>query len=300
MLIDWFTVLAQIINFLILVGLLKYFLYGRITRAMDEREHAIAARLEDAAAKHREAEGEAAKHQQQLAAFEQEREQLLDQAKAEAEARRLDLVQEAREEADRLRMVWQEDVRQEAARFLQDLRQRTATQVCEIARRALQDLATADLESHVMKVFLEDVRSLDDEQAAALIDAIREGENTLTVNSAFPLPEKMREEITHTLRECLVNDVEVRFSTTPEIICGVAVEARGQKIVWSLEHYLDVLEHNVAAMLTEKTRQEISKGEQQTTQDGGEILALHPEESATQSEERPLPNTTKESHESGS
>ena len=28
--IDWFTVIAQIVNFLILVALLRYFLYGRI------------------------------------------------------------------------------------------------------------------------------------------------------------------------------------------------------------------------------------------------------------------------------
>ena len=35
---DWFTVIAQIINFLILVALLKRFLYGPIIRAMERRE----------------------------------------------------------------------------------------------------------------------------------------------------------------------------------------------------------------------------------------------------------------------
>ena len=37
MLIDWFTVGAQIVNFLVLVGLLKYFLYEPILKAMDKR-----------------------------------------------------------------------------------------------------------------------------------------------------------------------------------------------------------------------------------------------------------------------
>jgi hypothetical protein len=36
-LINWFTVIAQIVNFLILVVLLKYLLYDRIIKAMDER-----------------------------------------------------------------------------------------------------------------------------------------------------------------------------------------------------------------------------------------------------------------------
>ncbi len=48
MLINWFTVLAQIVNFLILVYLLKRFLYGPIIRAMQEREKKIARRLQDA------------------------------------------------------------------------------------------------------------------------------------------------------------------------------------------------------------------------------------------------------------
>lgn len=60
MLIDWFTVVAQIINFLILVFLLKHFLYGRIINAMDQREARITSRLEEAETQRKEAENEAA------------------------------------------------------------------------------------------------------------------------------------------------------------------------------------------------------------------------------------------------
>ena len=45
MLIDWFTVGAQALNFLILVWLLKRFLYKPILHAIDEREKGIAAQL---------------------------------------------------------------------------------------------------------------------------------------------------------------------------------------------------------------------------------------------------------------
>ena len=38
MLVNWFTVFAQIVNFIILIYLLKRFLYGPIIRAMEERE----------------------------------------------------------------------------------------------------------------------------------------------------------------------------------------------------------------------------------------------------------------------
>jgi F-type H+-transporting ATPase subunit b len=55
MLIDWFTVVAQIINFLILVWLLKRFLYKPILNAIDAREKKIAKELADADAKKAEA-----------------------------------------------------------------------------------------------------------------------------------------------------------------------------------------------------------------------------------------------------
>ena len=45
MLIDWFTVGAQALNFLILVWLMKHFLYQPILHAIDAREKKIAAEL---------------------------------------------------------------------------------------------------------------------------------------------------------------------------------------------------------------------------------------------------------------
>ena len=45
MLIDWFTVAAQAVNFLILVWLLKRFLYKPVLAAIDEREKRIATQL---------------------------------------------------------------------------------------------------------------------------------------------------------------------------------------------------------------------------------------------------------------
>jgi F-type H+-transporting ATPase subunit b len=48
MLIDWFTVVAQVLNFLILVWLLKRFLYRPILNAIDVREKRIAAEVADA------------------------------------------------------------------------------------------------------------------------------------------------------------------------------------------------------------------------------------------------------------
>jgi len=83
--IDLFTLVAQIVNFLILLVALKLLLYGRIVRVMDEREERIAARLNEAEQREQQAEGEKASYQEKRREVEQEREAILAEARDEAD-----------------------------------------------------------------------------------------------------------------------------------------------------------------------------------------------------------------------
>ena len=85
MLIDWFTVVAQVINFLILVWLLQRFLYKPIVNAMQTREERIASQLRDAEKQKAEAEVESAKFRIAHDQLEQRKQELLREAEADAE-----------------------------------------------------------------------------------------------------------------------------------------------------------------------------------------------------------------------
>ena len=87
MLIDWFTVGAQALNFLILVWLLRRFLYKPILHAIDAREKRIATELADADAKKAEAQRERDEFQHKNEEFDQQRAALLRQATDEANGR---------------------------------------------------------------------------------------------------------------------------------------------------------------------------------------------------------------------
>src|SRR5450631_1658984 len=100
MLIDWFTVGAQAINFIILVWLLKRFLYKPILNAVDAREKRVAAELADAAAKKAEAVKERDEFRHKNEEFDQQRVTLLSKAAEEAKAERQRLLSEARQAAD--------------------------------------------------------------------------------------------------------------------------------------------------------------------------------------------------------
>src|SRR5580693_10050623 len=113
MLIDWFTVGAQALNFLILVWLLKRFLYKPILDAIDSRERKIAAELADAAAKKAEAQQEREEFQHKNDEFDQQRAALMSKATDEVKAERQRLLDEARQAADALRAKRQDALTQE-------------------------------------------------------------------------------------------------------------------------------------------------------------------------------------------
>jgi F-type H+-transporting ATPase subunit b len=250
MLIDWFTVGAQALNFLILVWLMKRFLYKPVLHAIDEREKRIAAELADAAAKKDEAAKERDEFQHKQAAFDQQRAALLKQATDEAAAERHRLLEAARQAADALGKKRQETLRAEAQSLGDALRRRTQQEVFAIARKALADLATTNLEERFGEVFTRHLREMGGTEKARLADALKTASPAL-VRTAFDLPAKERATIQNALNETFSADVHVRFETAPELVCGIELATNGLKVGWSIESYLASLEDSVGELLKE-------------------------------------------------
>ncbi|MCK4391053.1 MAG: F0F1 ATP synthase subunit B [Desulfobacterales bacterium] len=252
MLIDWFTVTAQVINFLVLVYLLKRFLYGPIIRAMDQREKRIALRLEEGQKKKDEAQQEMALYQKKNRDLDNQREEKLSRIKEEAEARRKEFINEARNEVDAIRARWHEAIQREKAAFLQNLRQRAGKQTCAIARRVLKDLANVDLERHIIRVFIERLRNLDDQERTALKESIRKSGRKINLRSAFEIPQDMAREIAAVLQNQGTDPVDLQLEISSDLICGIELKVHGRKIAWSLEDYVDTLEEAVVEALEGK------------------------------------------------
>ena len=149
MLIDWFTVIAQVVNFLILVWLLKRFLYQPILNAIDAREKRIAKELADADAKTAEAIQARDEFQHKKEEFDRQRAALLSKATDEATAKCQRLLDDARQAADALSAKRQEMLRNDAHNLNQAISRRTQQEVFAIARKALMDLATTSPQNGV-------------------------------------------------------------------------------------------------------------------------------------------------------
>ena len=254
MLIDWFTVLAQVVNFLILVWLLKRFLYRPILNAIDAREKRIALALAYADAKKAEAQKERDKFRHKNEAFEQQRAALLGKVTDEAKAERQRLLDEARQAADALAAKRQEALRSEQQNLSEALSRRAREEVFAIARKALADLATASLEERMGAVFARRLREMDAKAKAGLGEALKSASAPGLVRSAFELPAKQRAAIQHAINETFSADIHLRFETAPDLVSGIELATDGQKVGWSIAEYLTSLEKRVEELLREKER----------------------------------------------
>jgi F-type H+-transporting ATPase subunit b len=256
MLIDWFTVAAQALNFLILVWLMKHFLYQPILHAIDAREKLIAKELADADAKKAEAQKERDEFQKKNEEFDQQRAARLTQATDEAKAERVRLLDEARKAADALSAKRQESLINDAHNLNQALRRLTQKEVFAITRKVLTDLATVSLEERMGEVFTRRLREMDDKAKTVLGDALKKNSEPALIRSAFELPAAQRAAIQNALNETFSANLPIRFETAPDLVSGIELTANGQKAGWSIADYLASLQNGVGELLKAQDKPE--------------------------------------------
>jgi F-type H+-transporting ATPase subunit b len=249
MLIDWYTVGAQALNFLILVWLMKRFLYKPVLNAIDAREKGIATELANADAKKAEAQKEHDEFQRKNAEFDQQRAGLFSKATDEARAERERLLDEARKAAADLSAKRQETLRSEELNLRQAIGRRTQQEVFAIARKTLTDLATVSLEERLGEVFTRRLREMNGKAKEALGEALRTDSGPGVVRSVFDLPADQRAAIQNALNETFSAEVRVRFETAPDVIGGIELTTNGQKVAWSIADYLASMEKSVGELL---------------------------------------------------
>jgi len=257
MLIDSFTIIAQIINFLILIYLLKRFLFNRIIQIMDEREKQITDQMQDAKTAKETAQKELDEQQRIREELQGKWNEMLAQAKKDAQKKREELVKDARSKIDEEQKNWREAISKQRTAFLRDLRYLSCEQVCQMSRKVLSDLAGEKLENQLIENFLIQLGKLSKEEKDDFIRFIDKDERKIWVDSSFKLNREKESEIRKILEKIIGDKVEINFKVSPKLICGIETRTEGKKISWNIENYLDGLEEQLKKAFTEFSFQEL-------------------------------------------
>lgn len=239
--IDWFTVIAQIINFLILVWLLKQFLYKPILRAVDERESKIASQLEEAARIESEALQEKQLFIRKNEEFDRTHAAQLEEAKKQVEAQKIRLYEEAREETNALRIKLEESLRQQEEDLKETLKRKTKEEVFAIASKALSDLAEEELEEQIITVFIKKMTKLPDVDKIKFIKALQETDGIIRVRTAFDLSGNLKKKLERVLQKMAPVHIQFHYERDSDVVSGIVVETSNFQLAWNIESYLESL-----------------------------------------------------------
>jgi F-type H+-transporting ATPase subunit b len=249
-LIDWFTIIAQIANFLLLVMLLRRFLYRPILEAMEARQREVQSRLDEAEQKRQQAEAERKSYEAQNQELREQYAHRQKEAEEAVAAWKKEALHAARQEVETSLQNWRESIEQNKDALAASLRQFAVQQAYQVAQRAGLDLADMELENLMAMTF---IRRLEQDKIdiARLAQPSEDGQmGELLVRSAFELGEDTRQQIQSRLNDQLGQKIRLRYEVEPDLAAGIELVSQdGYRAAWNLKRYLEGLEDQLERQL---------------------------------------------------
>jgi len=234
--VDWITVAAQLVNFLVLVWLLKRFLYRPILDGVDAREAEIAERMSEASRAREKAEIAEARHNDEITTFRTSEASRIDSQRQEAEAERDALLAEARTRLEQERKDWEAHRSEEKRRYIAQLHRSAAASLVSLTGKALLDLADETLEERVvahvarqLKPMAADLRKMADDGTPAV------------VTTRHVLPDAARAKLVAEMKD-LIPEQKLQFETDPEQATGLILRIGAVHVAWTVDSYIEELD----------------------------------------------------------
>lgn len=254
---DWFVLAAQLLNFAVLLVLLRIFLYRPVLSVLAQREERVMAVQAEADAAREEAEavreGVLAEREALEAEFRRQRAKEAAELSRERERR----LSEVERELASARAAAKGALERDHRELVAELTRHTSRLVVAELRRALTGLADARLEAKTVAVLRRRVTELDDATRAALREA--SADNEVLIYTAFQLPPGARADLTAVATELAGRAVEPRFDVDPRLIFGAVIQVGAYRVGWEAEGFADELERALLAK-SDATGGEVAPG----------------------------------------
>jgi F-type H+-transporting ATPase subunit b len=220
---DWTTLVLEIINFLVLVWLLKRFLYRPVLAVIEQRQARTAKTIADAAAVQREAEDLKHEYQTRLTEVEAARAAAQDRIDDEIATERVRRLAALDKELASERMRQETLAARERSQLQQSLERQAMAIATRYATRLLDQLAGPELEAKLADLVLNEFDELSSDKREALRMALQDQGLSIQVTSAHPLDEARRTAFTQALVKLAGRTIIPEFSEDPMLKAGVCI-----------------------------------------------------------------------------
>ncbi|GAL85740.1 ATP synthase subunit B [Sporocytophaga myxococcoides] len=236
--INWFTIIAQIINFIILAWLLKKLLYKPVLNAISNREKEREGLIKLTELKMAEANQIQNDLQKKSEDFENHKEELLKKIIQEVEEEKKRRFMEVYKMSDQLKNNLTKAIKEEKEQYLDELVKKLETEVFSLSKKVLKDLSSLHLQEVVTQIFIERLRNIDGEKIEKLTTNNGIADQIAIVKSAYEINSSLKEQI-GTIVKKIADINEIHYEIEPDLICGVELIINGYRVAWSIKDYLN-------------------------------------------------------------
>lgn len=220
---SWTTFFIEIINFIVLIWILKRLLYIPVKNAIEKRKTLIQGSLNQAEKLKKEAELLETKYKNRLSDWEQEKSRQKNQFHQE-------MVDLKTSELDKLHEVLESEKQKSAAIVEHQLKSQMESNLHEslllaadFSTRLLKRLAGPQLEDKLIQAFIEDLANI----CASQVDNINaqlENDDNVQIQSAFPMSQEQQQLIIDHLQQKLRKPFNCTYLQQPELLAGLRVQ----------------------------------------------------------------------------
>ena len=240
--IDWFEIVAQIINFFIILFILQKLLYKPVINMMETRQERIQKDQIEAEEKMNKAEELISEYDTKIAGVEDEKREILDDARDQAQERKQELLEIYKEEAENKRQVYLNEIEDEKELFIKNLRKKLGQNAVKLASHILSNISSKELEDEIFNTFLENIRNLKDNiEEPGLLDE----EKDIELYSAEELSQDKKEKIKEVLGEQVENLDHLEFAVDEDLVLGYQLSLETYTVHTDIKNYLDSIEEEI-------------------------------------------------------
>lgn len=221
--INWSTFVLEIINFLVLVWILKHFLYKPVLDVIARRQAGIEKTLADAKSLHTEAEKLQEQYESRLSDWNQEKQQEHEVLAHELEAERTRKMAEIQTSLEQEKQKTRVTEERRQAESMRKIEESALVQGARFATHLLELAAGPETEIRLVELMITELSQLSDERITAFRSNYGKNSETLVVTSAYPLPDDLSQRLAKALEKIAGPNMVLRFAQDKKLLAGVQV-----------------------------------------------------------------------------
>lgn len=221
--LNWSTFVLEIINFMILVWILKRFFYKPVLNIIARRKAGIEQTLNEAKDLHTDAEALRDQYEHRLRDWEQERQQARDTLQTEIDKEHTRLMQELRNSLDQEREKTQASEQRRLQTSIEKAEETALNHGVQFVSRLLESVAGPELEARLLELMTNELSRLSPERINKLRASWGETPNEIHIISAYPLTDAQRQQLQQTLNDITQQTLSYHYEQDSELLAGLSI-----------------------------------------------------------------------------